>query len=79
MNDTTYDTSLYETYCKSYVIWSVTFLVTFALYVIMKGQFVSSSGLYFIKKKLCIGNPMICQFTLVMACDLIYLLVKFSR
>ena len=25
MNDTSYDTSLYETYCKSYIIWSFTF------------------------------------------------------
>ena len=43
-----------------------------------EGQFVSSSGLYFINKR-CIGNPMICQFTLFMACDLLYLLVKCSH
>ena len=61
MNDTSYDASLYETYCKSYIIWSFTFLVTFAFYVIMKGQFVSSSGLYFIKKR-CIGNPISISF-----------------
>ena len=55
------------------------FLMTFAFYVTMKCQFVSSSGLYFIKKKRCIGNLMICQFTLVMACDLLSSLVKFSH
>ena len=79
MNDTTYDISLHETYCKSYIIWSFTFPRDICfLCDNFKGQFVSSSGLYFIKKR-CIGNPMICQFTLVMACDLFYLLVKFSH
>ena len=53
------------------------FLVTFAFYVTMNGPCVSSSGLYFIKKKRYIGNPLICQCTLIM--DLLYPLVKFSH
>ena len=61
----------------SHILYGLSlFLVTFAFYVTMKGQFVSSSGLYFIKKR-CIGNPMICQCTLIM--DLLYILVKFSH
>ena len=35
----------------SHILYGLSlFLVTFAFYVTMKGQFVSSSGLYFIKK-----------------------------
>ena len=64
----------------SHILYGLSlFLVTFAFYVTVKGQFVSSSGLYFIKKKRCIGNTVICQFTFFMACDLLYLLVKISH
>ena len=63
----------------SHILYGLSlFLMTFAFYVTMKGQFVSSSRLYFIKK-LCKGNPMICQCTLIMTCDLLYLLVKCSH
>ena len=62
----------------SHILYGLSlFLVTFAFYMTMKGQFVSSSGLYFIKKKRYTGNPMICQCTLIM--DLLYILVKFSH
>ena len=54
------------------------FLVTFAFYITIKVQLVSSSGLYFIKKR-CIGNPMICQCTCTLIMDLLYLVVKFSH
>ena len=64
MNDTTYDTSFMK-HIVSHILYGLSlFLVIFAFYVTMKGPFVSSSGLYFIKKNRCIGNPMICQFTL---------------
>ena len=64
----------------SYIIWSFTFPRDICLLCDNEGQFVSSSGLYFINKR-CIGNPMICQFTLhvCMTCDLPYLLVKCSH
>ena len=36
----------------SHILYGLSlFLVTFAFYVTMKGQFVSSSGLYFINKR----------------------------
>ena len=63
----------------SHILYGLSlFLVTFAYYVTMKGQFVSSSGLYFIKRR-CIGNPMICKFSLFTARDLLYLLAKCSH
>ena len=63
----------------SHILYGLSlFLVTFACLCDNEGQFVSSSGLHF-KNKRCIGNPMICQFTLFMACDLLYLLVKYSH
>ena len=61
----------------SHILYGISlFLVTFACLCDNEGQIVSSSGLYF-KNKRCIGNPMICQ--LFMACDLLYLLVKYSH
>ena len=80
MNDTTYDTRSYETYCKSYIIWSFTFPRDICLLCDNERSiFLLQWNVFYIKKKRCIGNPMICQFTLIMACDLLYLLVKFSH
>ena len=80
MNDTTYDTSLYETYCKSYIIWSFTLPRDICLLCdnersicLLQWTVINK------KKKRYIGNPMICQFTLIMTWDLLYLLAKFSH
>ena len=63
----------------SHLLYGISlFLVTFAFYVTMKGQFVSSSGLYFIKK-MHMKSYNLSVYLLVMACDLLYLLVKFSH
>ena len=70
---------VYMKHIVSHILYGLSrFLVTFAFYVTMKGQFVSSSEMYFIKKR-WIGDPMICQFTFFMACDQLNLLVKFSH
>ena len=54
----------------SHILYGLSLFLAF--YVTMKGPFVSSSGLYFTKKR-CIGNPMICQVYL-MACDLLWIM-----
>ena len=78
MNDTTYNTSLYETYCQSYIIWSFTFPPDICLICDNERSICLLQWTVFHTKR-CIGNPMICQFTLIMACDLLYLLIKFSH
>ena len=76
MNDTTYDASLYETYCKPYIVWSFTFPRDICLLCDHESAICLLQWTVFHKKRY-IGNPMICQCTLIM--DLLYLLVKFSH
>ena len=57
----------------SHILYGLSlFLLTFAFYVTMKersiGLLQCMDCISFLKKR-CIGNPMICQFTLFMACD----------
>ena len=72
MYDTTYDTNLYETYCKSYIIWSFTFPRDICLLCDNERSICLLQWTVFHKKKRCIGNPMICQVYL-MACDLLWI------
>ena len=63
MNDTTYDTHLYETYCKSYIIWSFTFPRDICLLCDNERSICLLQWTVFDKER-CIGNPMIYQFTI---------------
>ena len=74
MNDTSYDASLYETYCKSYIIWSFTFPRDICLLCDNEKSNCLLQWTVFHKKKRCIGNPMICQCILIMD-----LLIHFSQ
>ena len=79
MNDTTYDTSLCETYRRLYIMWFFTFPPDICLLFDNERSICLFQWTVFNKKqkKQCIVNPMICQFTFVMACGMLYLLVKF--
>ena len=66
--------------CMKYIVIYIydlsLFLITLAFYVTMKGQFVSSSGLYFIKK---MHRKSYDLSVYLMTFDLLYFLVKFSH